>query len=222
MVMSLVALVVLNGCAPTQKTQPDEARTQLDREVEEVPNQDFGQAEHVPELVGGTEPHPVVGPLALEVVARLARKDIAWLASMAHPKKGIRFSPYAYVDPEEDVVLSSEEIVQLWNSGKALKWGYWDGEGGDIDFTFSEYYERFVYDADFVQSDEWSFNHSIGLGNTRDNSSEVYPGSVIVEFHIPGVDPQYGGMDWRSLRLVFEDFAGEWYLVGIIHAEWTA
>lgn len=142
MVMPSVALLVLtlvlhfNGCAPTQKTQPDEERTQLDREAEEVPHQDFGQAEHVPELVGGTEPHPVVGPLALEVVARLARKDIAGLASMAHPKKGIRFSPYAYVEPEEDIVLSSAEIMQLWDSGKVLKWGYWDGEGGDIDFTF--------------------------------------------------------------------------------------
>jgi len=42
-----------------------------------------------------------------------------------------------------------------------------------------------------------------------------------VEYHFPGIDPQYGGLDWRSLRLVFQQSGGEWYLVGIIHDQWT-
>jgi hypothetical protein len=28
-------------------------------------------------------------------------------------------------------------------------------------------------------------------------------------------------MDWQSLRLVFEETAGNWYLVGIVHDQWT-
>jgi hypothetical protein len=44
---------------------------------------------------------------------------------------------------------------------------------------------------------------------------------MIVEYYFPGFDPQYGGMDWRSLRLVFSDHGGTWYLAGIIHDEWT-
>jgi hypothetical protein len=28
-------------------------------------------------------------------------------------------------------------------------------------------------------------------------------------------------MDWRSLRLVFEEQGGSWYLVGIVHDQWT-
>ena len=43
--------------------------------------------------------------------------------------------------------------------------------------------------------------------------------------HFPGFDKKYGGMDWESLRLVFEDATlgggTELMLVGIVHAQWT-
>ncbi len=59
------------------------------------------------------------------------------------------------------------------------------------------------------------------MGNSIDNSQEYYPGAMVVEYHFPGFDPQYGGLDWASLRLVFQEFEGRWVLVGIIHDEWT-
>jgi len=31
---------------------------------------------------------------------------------------------------------------------------------------------------------------------------------MVVEYHFPGIDPQYGGLDWRSLRLVFQQSGG--------------
>ena len=30
-----------------------------------------------------------------------------------------------------------------------------------------------------------------------------------------------GGMDWRSLWLVFEKLGAEWFLVGVVHGSWT-
>ena len=42
-----------------------------------------------------------------------------------------------------------------------------------------------------------------------------------MEYHFKGMDAQQGGMDWRSLRLVLEAHNGAWYLVGIVHDEWT-
>jgi hypothetical protein len=61
----------------------------------------------------------------------------------------------------------------------------------------------------------------LGGGNSIDNSSEFYPEAKIVEYYFSGFDPQYGGMDWRSLRLVFSELNDTWYLVGVIHDEWT-
>jgi hypothetical protein len=44
---------------------------------------------------------------------------------------------------------------------------------------------------------------------------------MIVEYYFPGFDLQLQGMDWRSLRLVFTLYDNTWYLVGIIHDQWT-
>ena len=53
------------------------------------------------------------------------------------------------------------------------------------------------------------------------NVRAIYPKSIVVEYYYDGFDPQYEGMDWQSLRLVFESEADRWVLVGIIHDEWT-
>jgi len=55
----------------------------------------------------------------------------------------------------------------------------------------------------------------------KDNRFEVYPGTIIVEYHFPGEDRELQGLDWKSLSLAFERYENEWYLVGIIHGQWT-
>jgi len=97
----------------------------------------------------------------------------------------------------------------------------YDGTGDPIGLTPAQYCQRFIYDRDYTQAREVSYNRPLGQGNSLNNSLAVYPRAAIVEYHFPGFDPQYGGMDWRSLRLVFERKGRAWYLVGIIHAEWT-
>ena len=54
-----------------------------------------------------------------------------------------------------------------------------------------------------------------------ENQFEVYDNPIIVEYYFPGFNPEYEGMDWKSLRLVFEQYEDNWYLVGIIHNQWT-
>jgi hypothetical protein len=44
---------------------------------------------------------------------------------------------------------------------------------------------------------------------------------MMIEYYFPGFDPQYGGLDWRSIRLVFVQHGMDWYLTAIIHGEWT-
>ena len=53
------------------------------------------------------------------------------------------------------------------------------------------------------------------------NIPDFYPGGMMVEYHFPGIDPEYGGLDWRSLRLVFIPYGEDWFLVGVVHDEWT-
>ncbi len=47
---------------------------------------------------------------ARAVLSALAARDVNALAAMANPARGVRFSPYSYVDTEADVVLSPAEL----------------------------------------------------------------------------------------------------------------
>ena len=164
---------------------------------------------------------------ANEIVQALRDRDWATLARAVHPDQGVRFSPYVYVRAapgaleELDRVVRAEEIEALAADPAVYRWGRFDGTGEPIDLDFAGYMGRFVYDADYAQPHVVGYSETVGRGNTIDNVVEVYPEAVTVEYHFAGFDPQFGGMDWRSLRLVLERQQGVWYLVGIVHDEWT-
>ena len=145
---------------------------------------------------------------------------MAALAGYVHPKLGLRFSPYAAVK-DTDQVFPAETIYSLWADKRLYTWGNFYGSGEPIDLSFPDYYSSFVYDVDFANAPQMALNHRLGVGTTMDNIFEYYQGSMFVEYYFPGFDPQYEGLDWRSLRLVFMQEGGSWYLVGIIHDQWT-
>jgi len=154
------------------------------------------------------------------VVAAMKRKDLKSLAAMIHPKKGVRFSPYAYVDPTSDVTLQAAQVEDGISDGTERVWGSADGSGDPIRLTFAKYFDRFVYDADFASVSEPALDSVVASGNTINNAKKIYAGATMVELYVPGTT-KYEGMDWKSLRLVFERDGEHLWLVGVIHDEWT-
>ena len=170
------------------------------------------------------EAERVVGARAGEAVAALQAADMAKLAELVHPDLGVRFSPYAYVRADgdkADVVLRREQLRGAMNERTVFHWGHFDGTGRPITMQFEDYYKRFVYDVDFAEAPAVGYNQVLGRGNTLNNLFQVYAGAMVVEYHFPGFDEKFQGMDWKSLRLVFQEHEGAWYLVGIIHDQWT-
>jgi hypothetical protein len=101
-------------------------------------------------------------------------------------------------------------------------WGEEDGSGDPIRLTYAAYHRKFVYDHDYLRAKQITYNsENLSSGNLVNNLWQTYPSAIIVEYHFPGFDEKYGGMDWNSLWLVFEKQGSEWYLVGIAHGEWT-
>ena len=158
---------------------------------------------------------------AVAVVELIDDADFDAVADYIHPVDGVRFSPYGHVDTDNHLVFSDSDLAGIMQSNEQYTWGAFDGTGDPIDKTFAEYYDRFIYDAEFANPELIGNDTIIGTGNTLINLDDVYPDASFVEFHFSGFDPQYDGMDWRSLRLVFEEDNGNWQLVGIVHDEWT-
>jgi hypothetical protein len=168
-----------------------------------------------------TTPEPLTIEEAADVVINaLADKDLATVADFVHPDLGVRFSPYTYVENDHQVFLP-DELPELVGSDEIFLWGYYDGTGDPIELTFDDYYEAFVYSADFANPEEMAVDEELGWSSMINNIADFYPGSSFVEYHFSGFEEEYGGMDWASLRLVFIEENGTWFLVGIVNDQWT-
>lgn len=135
--------------------------------------------------------------------------------------QGVRFSPYTYINIWSDIVLSTEEVYNGLAMSSTRNRGAYDGSGEPIDLWIGQYFEKFVSDADYANAPEVLYNQVSERGNNMNNIAEVYEGKQRVEFYFPGFDPQYEGMDWKSLTLVFDQVDGQREVIGIIHNQWT-
>lgn len=160
-----------------------------------------------------------ISTLQKYVISLIRDRNYKELSKFVHPQKGIRFSPYSYVT-KQDLVFTASKVANFGSDKTKYIWGIFDGSGFDIEYTPAEYFNRFVYNKDFIKLGTVSYNKTQGIGNTFENQFEVYPNSTIVEYYYPG-SKKYSGIDWSSLCMVYEKYNGKWYLVGIIHNEWT-
>lgn len=163
----------------------------------------------------------VLMSLTKDILTVFKTQQYAKLDTFIHPTEGIRFSPYATVDGS-DKQFSKESFGSLVSTGKSkkLNWGSYDGSGDPIMLTPNEYFKKFVYDANFVNPEKAEVNDFIGGGNSVNNLKNFYGASDFTESYFSG-SKKMGGMDWKSVRLVFKEINGKYYLVGIVHDQWT-
>ena len=157
---------------------------------------------------------------ALRIQHALANKDFSRIANDIHPTRGVRFSMYAYVRPESDKVFSRAQYAQyLQQSDIRFTWGKKDGTGDMLITTLPIYLDTWVNGQTFNNA-AIHVNYLTNNGNSINNLKQIYQKSDVVEFYAKGTE-KYAGMDWRVLRLVFDEYQGKRYLVAIINDQWT-
>lgn len=164
------------------------------------------------------------------VLISLQNHEWVELASYVHPERGVLFSPDAYVERDDAVVLSQEEVRELDQDTTLYVWGNEDGTGDVIRLTPTEFVQEHLIDRDFADARRGNRDEAIGRSNTMNNVPDAFydepPGSgageeiTFIEYYIPG-SSEYGGMDWASLRLVFQREDETWYLIGVVRDNWT-
>ena len=194
------------GAGPTLTATPTSAAT--------------ATATATPRASTSAEIEAAVRARGAEAVKALKAKDFAAVAVLAHPTKGVRFSPYAFVDTQRHVVLDAATIRLGFANTKSYLWGHTSGKGDPMEWTFEQFYTRQLYNKDYAASTDVGYERHPQRGNSIDNSATAYPQGRSVDYYLPSTDP-YTTLDWGALRLVFEEQGGTWYLVALIHDEWT-
>jgi hypothetical protein len=154
-----------------------------------------------------------------EILQSLKNKDYKTFASWIHPEKGIRFSMYAFVDLKEDKHFSKADFEKYQPTKTLFTWGAEDGSGDPYKATINDYLGKWVFSRDFTAS-KYTLNTFTGGGNSMNNLKEIYPKADFTENYMKGTE-KYGGMDWKTVRFVFEEYQDQYYLVAVVNDQWT-
>lgn len=218
----LAFAMLLSGCATTKTNKKDELKKKDDT-ISELEKDKKTLEDRIKTLESELNAEGSNNLLVkvIEVIGLIKDKDMTGLSTYVHPTKGLRFTPYPYIDVQKDLVFAADQVADLAQNTEVYTWGSYDGKGDPINLAFNDYYDEFIYDEDFANPHMIGNNVAIGTGNTIDNVKEAYPDGYFIEFYFKGFEPKYEGIDWRALKLVFEEENGTWYLVGIVHGQWT-
>ncbi len=154
---------------------------------------------------------------AKAVLQALQKHDMKALAPLVHPVKGVRFSNYGSLEPGDPVFQGSALEDAMRSPLKSFQVVY-PGSNEPVALTFSEYFDRFVYDRDFLAAPEITKGRgpSNKPGTAKNDYRAAYPHDRLVECTFP-----LSAQNWSRLILAFEKYQGDWRLVAIIHDEWT-
>lgn len=153
------------------------------------------------------------------IIQSLKDKNYKSFAEYIHPEIGVRFSMYAFVNPEQDKKFSKTDFEKYQPSKTIFTWGMLDGSGDLYKATINDYLGKWVYSKDFATG-QVSLNEFQGSGNSLNNLKKIYPNADFTENFLKGSEAN-SGMDWKCLRLVFEESQGKYYLVAVINDQWT-
>lgn len=156
-----------------------------------------------------------------KIIILLRNMNFTGLREYIHPSKWVLFSPYEYIDKNRVIVFTSSSITDIINDNKIYTWWTDAASWNPINLTLSGYYKKFIYDVDFSNAPVKNYSENFQRWSMKNNVQEVFPNGFIAEYYFTWFDAKYEGMDWRSLRLVLEQLDWKWYLVWVIHWQWT-
>lgn len=176
--------------------------------------------EHFEPTMLSQDAESTIADLSSKVIDLISNKDMDGLSQHVHPTLGVRFTPYTTVNLHRDLCMPREDIQSFFYDTNEYLWGAYDGIDKEIRFTKEGYFDRFIYNKDYKSYDKIGFNISLGASNNMENQYAIYHNAITAEYYLEGTEDLLY-MDASSLRLVFQSYEDEWYLVGIIHNEWT-
>ncbi len=151
----------------------------------------------------------IISARANYAVTYLQRKSFSRLAlKYFHPEKGIHFYPFGL--RAKGYSFTNQEMESVMDNQDEFHWG--EIEGNHTVLSFSNYYDKYIFDEDFTDGSQINYNELYASGKSGLSFSQIeekYPTCIFTEYNKSG----------KSLILVFEKPEGRksWYISAIIH-----
>ncbi len=156
---------------------------------------------------------------SVEIINLLSAKDYAKLEAMVS-SAGLSVNDNPSLDLTKHHI-SKENISEIPYDSTTMLWGYEDGRGDPINVTTQAFIEQYVFSKNFLMTDSINVNRIKDGGTNNANTLlQDISGRNFVAFYYQG-DPQYPGMTWMTLYLIFDVENGAYKLRGITRNQWT-
>ena len=186
--------------------------------MDEVPVQNNADKGKKAEAINPKENFPLLNT-ACAALRAIQQRDYSSLAAYVHPERGLTFTPYSTVDVNSDLNFNQSQVKKFAGDTNRYVWGAIPGTGELIQMIPEEFISRYIFGSDYTQASKIGVDKINISGNALENVTEVYPDCRFVEFTFPATEA--GGQNWSSLKLVLAPAETKWYLVALIHSQWT-
>ncbi len=158
---------------------------------------------------------------AREVLGVLKARDYQKLEGLVS-EDGLSLNLYPRFDAVKNIIAKSE-VSLIPKDAKVYLWGYTDGKGDPINLTRAEFLTKYIYSGtiDYSKAPDVAVDKIIGSGNSLNTIEKDVNGRTYVAFYFSGFNPEYAGMDWTTMYLIFDSVNGEYKLRGIAKDNWT-
>ncbi len=154
-----------------------------------------------------------------KVLEALASSDFAKLETLVSPDGlSLRHVPNLNLASS---TLSKENVSEITTDKTLHFFGYTDGKGDEINMTVADYLKKYINTADYLAAPDTAVNKTLGSGNSQNSLLTDKGSRELVAFHYSGFNPQYEGMDWTTMYLVFDEVDGVFLLRAIAKDNWT-
>ena len=157
---------------------------------------------------------------ANKIVAHLYKLEIDSLNNFTFNDNQILFAPYQYLDTSIAKSFTPNLLSMVNKSEKKVHWANYDGTGEPMDLDVKSYFLKYINDKDYLKADTIRANESVKIGNAVNNINTIFSGAQYVEYFYKGTDKN-DGINWKSLKIVFNKLNDKFILVAIVHNQWT-
>lgn len=135
----------------------------------------------------------------------------------------VYFMPGPNIGFDKAIYLGMDDWSIINDYEDALVWGYYEGSGEDMVFTPSDFFDHFISNFNFRAAPEKTVKAYRDLGDGFAFWKNDTNGDYFVEYHYPGFNPDFEGIDYQTLYMVFtyDEEADTYLLTGITNHYWT-
>ncbi len=146
------------------------------------------------------------------------KSDFSALASVVHPEQGLLLSADIYFDdttfPRR--TLQRKELAGFLTNTTTQTWGRNGYRETPIQMTGKDFWETRLYTKRIAQNVPRAYDDVLVTDMNKEAAVEAiqkkFPGSHFVEYKVVATADE---REWR-LRIIFNEYKGQWYLSGIV------